>query len=191
MQMMTPLDASDPRPPYRQIASRLRDDIQAGRVEPGGRLPSERELLEEYGTAYATVRQALGMLKAEGLVDSVQGLGYFVRQPLPVIHPRHGTGHFVLDARAQDRNAEQRLIEVSVREAPPHLVGLLELEQTEQVILRRNMILLDDRPVQLIDSYFPATLFGETRIGLAVHTPPMRGGPHADRQRATLEPDPA
>ena len=179
-----PVTTDDPRPPYRRIADRVRDDIYAGRLKPGDRLPSERQLQDEYGTAYATVRQAIGVLKSAGLVDSVQGLGHFVRLPVPVVHRRHGTGHFAMDARAQGFNAEQRLIEVSTREASPEVAALLELgEDAPQVILRRNLLLLDDRPVQLTDSHFPVSLFGTTRIAEAADTQAMPGGPHAEMWR--------
>ncbi|HVS41307.1 MAG TPA: GntR family transcriptional regulator [Candidatus Dormibacteraeota bacterium] len=177
-----PVDPSDPRPPYRRIADQLRDEIHSERLKPGDRLPSERQLLEQWGTAYATVRQALGLLKAEGLVDSVQGLGYFVRAPVPVIHRRGGTGHFVLDARAQGQEAEQRLLEVSApREAPGDVAAQLDLPEGAQVVVRRYLLVLGDHPAQLADSYFPADLFRETRIAQHAHMP---GGPHAEMQRA-------
>ena len=66
-------------PPFRQIADQLRGAIQRGDLEPGGRVPSEAQLIEHYGVARMTVRQAVAELKAEGLVIAEHGRGVFVR----------------------------------------------------------------------------------------------------------------
>lgn len=63
-----------------QLAARLRDDIIAGRLQPGQRLPSETTLQQEFGLARQTVRRAVGVLRAEGLVVVQRGQGVFVRE---------------------------------------------------------------------------------------------------------------
>ncbi|HWD09397.1 MAG TPA: GntR family transcriptional regulator [Actinomycetota bacterium] len=178
-----PFNPTDPRPPYRRIAEHLRDLIYSHKLAPGDRLPSERELVEQFGTAQATVRQALAVLKTEGLIDSVHGLGYFVRQPSPVIHRRSSTGHFVQEAKAQGHTGDQRLLEVTgPHDPPPDVAARLDLEDGEHVIVRRYLLLLDDEPAQLADSYFPADLVRDTRIAEFIDIVP--GGVHAELQRA-------
>ena len=66
-----------PVAPYRQLAALLREQITSG--ELAGRLPGERYLAQQYDVAVNTVRRALRLLREEGLVESVQGLGTFVR----------------------------------------------------------------------------------------------------------------
>lgn len=58
---------------YERIAAELRDDIVAGVHPVGSQLPSEAELAERYSAARGTVRQAVALLAAEGLVGSRQG----------------------------------------------------------------------------------------------------------------------
>lgn len=82
------IDRADDKPPYRQIASMLRDSIISGQLEAGGRLPSEAELIEHFGVARMTVRQAVQELRAEGLVISEHGRGVFVR-PAPQFDGSH------------------------------------------------------------------------------------------------------
>ncbi|WP_435173759.1 GntR family transcriptional regulator [Actinacidiphila sp. bgisy145] len=77
--MTLPLE-EDPRPPYVQAAAVLRGEITSGRLKPGDKLPSARDLQDRYGIASSTVQNALRMLKSEGLIYSVQGRGSFVRQ---------------------------------------------------------------------------------------------------------------
>ena len=64
--------------PYQGIVDELRASILEGRLEDGERLPSENELAERYGTSRPTVRRAIALLKAEGLVNTEQGRGAFV-----------------------------------------------------------------------------------------------------------------
>ena len=73
------IDALSGVPAYRQIAGRLRERIDAGDLKPGDRLPSEADLMGLYAAARATVRQAVGLLRSEGLVYAEQGRGAFVR----------------------------------------------------------------------------------------------------------------
>jgi len=63
---------------YEQVAAALHADIRKGRLGPGDRLPSERELVERFKVSIGTVRAALVQLKSEGLVTSHQGRGVFV-----------------------------------------------------------------------------------------------------------------
>jgi DNA-binding GntR family transcriptional regulator len=65
-----------PRFPYRQIADDLRDKIESGQLR--GQLPTRKELAEQYGVADMTLGRALQVLKDEGLIESVPGLGIFV-----------------------------------------------------------------------------------------------------------------
>ncbi|MEU1726464.1 GntR family transcriptional regulator [Nonomuraea sp. NPDC005692] len=58
---------------YERIAAELRDDILAGAYPVGSQLPSEAELAARHGAARGTVRQAVAVLVAEGLVGSRQG----------------------------------------------------------------------------------------------------------------------
>ena len=67
-------------PLHRQIHDLVRQEIVAGRLVPGDRLPSEGALAEQWGVSLAPVRQALMHLAAEGYLDRRRGQGTFVRQ---------------------------------------------------------------------------------------------------------------
>lgn len=63
-----------------EIAARLTQAIQAGEFAIGARLPSERELCDEFTCSRAVVREALSQLKNAGLVASRAGSGVFVTE---------------------------------------------------------------------------------------------------------------
>ncbi|HEX6527655.1 MAG TPA: winged helix-turn-helix domain-containing protein [Streptosporangiaceae bacterium] len=66
---------------YVQVASILRDRISSGDLPPGRALPSARTLSQEHGVAIGTVKKAIEILRAEGLVRTVIGRGIFVTRP--------------------------------------------------------------------------------------------------------------
>lgn len=69
---------------YRTIAEDLRSKIDGGLYEGGHVLPSEASLGDEYGASRVTVRKALEVLRADGLVESRQGFGWMVTaEPFP------------------------------------------------------------------------------------------------------------
>jgi GntR family transcriptional regulator len=68
---------------HQQVADDLRRRIVSGALATGERLPSERQLSAHYRVSTPTLRDALGVLQAEGLVEKVQGRGNFVREPPP------------------------------------------------------------------------------------------------------------
>src|SRR5690349_20748407 len=72
------IDLHSDRPVYKQIADQLRDAIEGGQLGPGDRLPSEAHLMQHYGVARATARQATGVLQHEGLAVAEHGRGVFV-----------------------------------------------------------------------------------------------------------------
>jgi GntR family transcriptional regulator len=80
-------DLADPRAPYLQIADDLRRQIEAGRYQPGDRLPSLPTMQDTYGCAAATVRHALRELRDEGLVATQSTKGTFVLRAEPEPEP--------------------------------------------------------------------------------------------------------
>ena len=72
---VTPVDKTSDRPAFKQIADDLREQIESGRLAAGDRVLSEAQLMAAYGVARMTVRQALAVLKAEGLLLAEHGRG--------------------------------------------------------------------------------------------------------------------
>ncbi|MGW0737113.1 GntR family transcriptional regulator, partial [Streptomyces sp. NPDC002851] len=62
-----------------QIADALRDEVLAGRLEPGREF-TVKEIAEQYGVSATPVREALVDLSAQGLLDSVQHRGFRVHE---------------------------------------------------------------------------------------------------------------
>ena len=93
--MLVDIDASDPRPVYRQIADEIRRCVSVGILKPDEPLPAVRKLADELKVNANTVQQAYRTLEREGDVYVKRGLGTFVS-------PRakeHGRGRSAAVAR--------------------------------------------------------------------------------------------
>jgi GntR family histidine utilization transcriptional repressor len=72
-----PSTATPPPAPYARVKQFLKDGLAAGRWPAGALMPSEAELVAQFGVSRMTVNRALRELQADGLVQRVQGVGTF------------------------------------------------------------------------------------------------------------------
>ena len=81
MQLMvstpTPPGPEGSRAPYTRVKQHLKDGLASGRWPPGALMPSEADLVAEFGVSRMTAGRALRELQAEGLVGRTQGVGTF------------------------------------------------------------------------------------------------------------------
>lgn len=102
------LDPYSGRPLYRQAADDIRDAISAGRLRPGETLPTEAQLSTDYGIGVDAVRDALAVLRGEGLIVTERGKGSQVRltPQVTVVKIPPGTQ---IRARMPDEEERRRL----------------------------------------------------------------------------------
>jgi len=65
---------------HEQVADDLRAAMVAGRLEPGSRLPSQRQLADRFAVSRATIVSAFDLLRGEGLIEVRRGAGSWVRR---------------------------------------------------------------------------------------------------------------
>ena len=68
-----------PLPKYARVVTELRRRIEEGEYRPGDMLPSESQLVREFGIGRTTIVRALGILQADGWITREHGLGSYVR----------------------------------------------------------------------------------------------------------------
>ncbi|GAB3138250.1 GntR family transcriptional regulator [Microbispora hainanensis] len=131
---------------YEQIAGDLRDAIVRGDYPIGAQLPSEAELALRYSAARGTVRQAVALLAAEGLVGSRQGarrivLGSERSQSFAELHS------FAQWARSMGYRASGTVLSSRRRRCSPSEAVRLSLEPGEEVLDVLRLRRLDGEPV--------------------------------------------
>jgi GntR family transcriptional repressor for pyruvate dehydrogenase complex len=90
-----------------QIAEQIRNSIMSGEFVPGDRLPPERELAEMFGVSRPSVREALNILGASGLVEALQGGGTTVKSLM-----EQGSGNSLSDMIRVEQERALDVIEV-------------------------------------------------------------------------------
>lgn len=159
-----------------ELVQELRNQIIQGKYAAGQRLPSEREITEEFNVSRQTVRNALARLQTEGLVDIVPRGGAFVRSPhiKVTIGPAFPTperlsgpelkraGSFIRAMEKQGRQAIVRFIEPSsIIKVRPELAEKLMMSEDTEVLRRYRVHLVERIPYRILDSYYLASLTQE------------------------------
>lgn len=168
------IDRTDGKPPYRQIAGMLREAISSNRLAPGERLPSEAQLIEHFGVARMTVRQAVQELRSDGLVISQHGRGVFVRPAPPIRrlasdrfarqHRAEGKAAFTVEAEKSGYSPEVDNIVVRHERPNSFVAERLRLSSEDEIVVRSRRYLANGRPVETAVSYIPAALAEGTKI---------------------------
>lgn len=63
---------------YLTIYNKISNDIELGNIQPNSKLPSENDLMTQYGVSRDTIRKALNMLESNGFIQKIKGKGSFV-----------------------------------------------------------------------------------------------------------------
>jgi GntR family transcriptional regulator len=99
--MLIRVDPASELPLFAQVAASVRADAAAGRLRPGDRLPSAREVSIALGVNLHTVLRAYQDLRDEGLVDMRRGRGAVLTEAAaPLAHLRDDVVALVTRARA-------------------------------------------------------------------------------------------
>lgn len=151
---------------YRELAAVLRDEIHAGKYQPGDTLPKQDELAAQYDINVNTVRKAVGVLEAEGLVTAVRRKGTVVRQRPPM--KRLGVDRYAkskwkfgLVAFAADREAsgqtwkrDDQTNNVRKTVADKEIAEALRIEEGAEVYERARLVKQDGKPTHTLTSYY-------------------------------------
>jgi GntR family transcriptional regulator len=163
----------DPRPLHVRIAADLRDEIMSGELAPGGCLPSTAQLKQRFAASNATVQKAVGLLKDEGLVVGRPGAEVTVREhrqhtirPAAYLAPAAPGEPYPWVAESPGRR-RSRLLEVGECRPPADVCEALRLADGGTAVLRAQMLMLDDEPVELVKSYYPVEITRGTEIALS------------------------
>ena len=81
--MLFTINPNDGLPIYRQIMRQVKHAVASGRLAPGDKLPSQRDLSSELVVNHLTVKKAYEVLEAEGIIATERGRGTFVAAGVP------------------------------------------------------------------------------------------------------------
>jgi len=154
--MKTPfVDSAVPR--YLQLADLMRQRVARGAWPQGHKLPSLEELVQEFGVARVTVRQAIELLAREGLVSPQQGRGTFVtgmpdtRRWFSVVTTLSELAKVYRDTKPKIVNIDESITAPPLQ---PH-----EGVPAERYVFMRRVHVRDERPYCVINIYLDEAIF--------------------------------
>jgi GntR family transcriptional regulator len=155
---MRPLSRTSAGTLYYQILQGLTGRIESGEIGVGDRLPSEADLVAEFGVSRTTARRALDELRRQGLVRREPGRGTFLASPrlrsnLAYLHS------FSEEIERWGYTPGARLILQEERAADEEVAARLGVEVGEGVLFVRRLRLADERPIFVCNSYLPTSRF--------------------------------
>ncbi|HEY3559688.1 MAG TPA: GntR family transcriptional regulator [Kribbella sp.] len=182
-------------PKFRQLAARIREAIDDGRLAPGEELPSQAELQAATGMSVDSIRKAIALLAADGLVVSRQGSPTRVAEApmqrrmaaaryveeLEVLrrggdHPKTSAFTAEHGITWQDYSVD---VEIAKEPATAEDARRLRVPEGTDILRRRFVKYVKGRPVQLQRSAIPWDIAGDTPVA-EVGRQPWPGGTIAE-----------
>ncbi|MGH3915367.1 MAG: GntR family transcriptional regulator, partial [Pseudonocardiaceae bacterium] len=162
-------EITDERSIQTRIADDLRARIEIGEYAASDQLPTYEQLTKTYLCSSGVARKAIDLLRQQGLVISKQGKGVFVRERAQP--KRHGFDRYArsrwkqggtaiddAEAGSQGLSVKQLYRELGEVPAPPAVAAAFAIKEGAPVWVRRRTNVVDGRPHQLADSYYPIDL---------------------------------
>lgn len=181
------IDKGRSEPAYAQLAAILRRQIAAGAYPPGEKIPAEASIGKRYRLSTMTVRQAVGVLTEQGLLERVHGSGTFVK-PL-----RLGESNFVLEGLREifqdPERTHVRVLSLGLGTADARTAEALQLHEGARIVIVRRLLLQDGIALMLHEGrirYDPRrpTLEAEMSVGPLSH---LFNGEGARRGEAAIK----
>ena len=152
------------QPAFLRVYRAVADDIAAGRLRVGDRLPTERVLGQQLGVSRATVRRAIAELALRGLVERPERRRAFVAGE-QLSEPPNALLSFTELGRRRGLRASSPLLERDVRPASILEADGFGIRPGEPLLRLRRLRLLDDEPIAIDEALVPLELVARLADG--------------------------
>ena len=144
IQDLKKIDRLSHTPSYEQLVNIIQEEIEAGRLRPGDKLPSESQFCNHNDVSPMTVRRAIRILVGKGAVTTEQGRGTFVK-PLQFWSSVFDLSNLqkILTDGAETKI---RILEARISSADEHIAAKLKIKTGGRVIFARRLISVREQP---------------------------------------------
>lgn len=151
------IDRSSPMPVYQQIVNDIIARIYQEEWIAGQKLPSEKELSDEYGASRVTIRQALAKLETDGIIDKQRGRGTYLKD-----NPRLVVQELYLPQAGVRHHSDNTPIDTKISvlyTASADVYSFLNLEMDTKLIYLERTFLRKGKIVGINRAWFPFSRF--------------------------------
>jgi DNA-binding GntR family transcriptional regulator len=151
-------------PKYAQVVNEIQRRIESGEYTPGELLPSEHQLVADFGVSRPTIVKALSSLRQDGWIETQQGRGSFVRGR-PALAGAQRTRPAENALELPETALSGQLVQAGVKLAPGYVVSMLGLEPGAKAFLRQRLLSEEDgTPVELASIWLPLEVAAGTDL---------------------------
>lgn len=149
-------------PKYLQIANYIRDEILKGNLKPGDEIPSERQLAIDWNVARPTAAKSLQALRTQGLAESRQGAGTYVRDTQAPTRAKQRYSQARTLGRIYSPGERAEIKSAELVPAPDYVAEALGITEGSLVV-RRQRVILNERtgPVETSVSWLDGSLVAD------------------------------
>lgn len=148
-------------PLYVQVASVMRQRIETGHWSEGQQISTIEDLETEFGVARVTIRQAVEILRAEGMLDAQQGRGTFVSGKPKKKHWLNLANDFESIINSLKSNV-LKIISIEENASPPK-IGEDEGKLSEGYTLLRSVQYNSNEPFSVVNLHLAKHIFNKDR----------------------------
>ncbi|PFE60337.1 GntR family transcriptional regulator [Bacillus cereus] len=151
---MKPLQHESLIPLYHQLMERLKDSIEKGHWSLGDKIPSENQLMDQFGVSRNTAKKAIEELVQEGILYRIQGKGTFVAKPKL---QQSLMGFYSFSKVLKEKGLNPKDIILKIEEVKPNaeIKEALQLSEDVNVIEMKRLRCAEDEPFILESSFIP------------------------------------
>ena len=151
------LNPSSSTPLYKQVYTILKSRIANGELKPGDKIPTENELIQEYGVSRITIRAAISELVEDRVLERAQGKGTFVCKPKDAYQADDSHG-FTQSCYLSGKIPKTTLLTLEYVLPSPKVQSFLQLRDGAPTLLSRRLRFADNEPILIESNYYAPCL---------------------------------
>lgn len=151
---------------YQQIASDIKEHILNGKYKPNEQIPFEKDLCETYNASRMTVKKALDLLVAEGLVVKRRGSGSFIKditeeEIQEIIEKKQFLG---LTNTSLGHEVTSKVLDFKIVNADEKIASTFKIDKDDFVYFIHRVRYVDGEPMVIEKTYMPLSIAGGIKI---------------------------
>lgn len=151
---------------YHKIASDIKEDILRGNYKPNEQLPFEKELCEKYNSSRMTVKKALDLLVAEGLIVKRRGSGSFIKDITEeeiqgIIEKKQFSG---LTNTSLGHEVTSKVLDFEIAKADEKIASTFKIDIGDFVYFIHRVRYIDGEPIVIEKTYMPLSIASDMKL---------------------------
>jgi GntR family transcriptional regulator len=144
-------------PMYKQVLNILTEQIKNGELKHGDKLPSEAELMKQYGVSRITIRGAIAELVEEGILERSQGKGTFVATPKELYTAKDDFG-FTRSCILSGKKPSTKLLSKEMIYPSQNDMEYFQIRETDKILCTKRLRFVDGEPTMVETNHYAPTL---------------------------------